>query len=128
LQADDREITVTYTLAGSDEGNYLTPVNKTVAGLIQKKQLRVEGTTVDTTKEYDGLVAATITSKGDLSGVISGDDVTVEASATYDAVAAADDREITVTYTLAGSEKAPQLIPPKSMTAWLHRRSPQRVI
>ncbi|MGE0074346.1 MAG: YDG domain-containing protein [Sphaerochaetaceae bacterium] len=120
--AVDREITVTYTLAGSDAGNYLKPANKTVVGLIQKKQLSMEGTTVDTTKEYDGLVAATITSEGTLSGVISGDFVTVEASATYDAVDAADDREITVTYTLAGSDAGNYLKPANKTVMGLIQR------
>ena len=100
--ADDREITVTYTLAGSDAANYLKPVHTKVVGTIQKKPLTVTGTTVSPSKVYDGTAPATLTSKGTLFGVLPSDTVTFTASAAYDSADAGEGKTVTTSYVLDG--------------------------
>ncbi|MDD3057499.1 MAG: YDG domain-containing protein, partial [Sphaerochaeta sp.] len=113
-----------YSLSGTDKANYLEPNNSLVAGTILKKPLTMEGTIVDTTKAYDGLVAAKITSKGLLNGVISGDAVTAEVSATYEDKTAGSGKTITIGYTLSGADSGNYLKPVDKTEAGLINKRP----
>jgi len=106
-----KTIIIEYTLAGADAGNYLKPVSKTEEGLINKRSLTVSGTTVTTEKAYDGSISAEVISQGTMSGDVTGDDVSVTATATYDDKTAASDKTITITYTLDGSDAENYLKP-----------------
>ncbi|AEV27914.1 hypothetical protein SpiGrapes_0050 [Sphaerochaeta pleomorpha str. Grapes] len=101
-----KTITVTYTLDGADKENYKKPVDKTVAGVIEKKQLTVADPTLTTTKVYDGTVgiAGTVTA-GALIGINGTDAVTVSATASYDSTTAENEKTISVGYTLSGGDK-----------------------
>ncbi|MBP2110953.1 YDG domain-containing protein [Paenibacillus silagei] len=61
-------------------------------------------------KTYDGTALAAVTANS-LTGVLSGDDVEVLASATYNSAALGVNKTITVTYTLSGAQAASYLAP-----------------
>jgi len=110
-----KTITIEYTLAGADAGNYLKPVDKSETGDIAQKELIVSGTAVKTEKPYDGMDAAKVESHGTVSGFVSGDTLSVQARATYDTKNAGTDKDITVTYTLLGEEKDSYVTPEGSI-------------
>ncbi|WP_321301825.1 YDG domain-containing protein [uncultured Sphaerochaeta sp.] len=99
-----KQITITYFIVGDDNENYLKPGNQTVTGDIQKRLLSVSGTTITTDKEYDGNNTAQINSFGTLSDVVTGDSVTLSATATYADKSAADDKIITIRYNIDGTD------------------------
>jgi len=66
----------TVTLAGDDSNNYTIATGQTTTANITAKALSLSGLTADD-KEYDGGTVATISSYGSLSGVITGDTVTL---------------------------------------------------
>jgi hypothetical protein len=103
----DKSIWVYYSIAGADESNYIKPADvlATGQGVINKRQLGVSGTTITQSKQYDGLRTATVSSPGTLSGFVSGDSVSLMATAAYDTKDAETDKSITVTYTLIGTDK-----------------------
>ena len=97
-------ITVTYTLGGADAVNYIKPVDTNVTGVIEKKELTVLGTEITSSKVYDGLPFALVTDNGTLIGKVSGDVVTVGASASYSDRNAGTVKPVTITYTLGGAD------------------------
>lgn len=106
-----KTITLTYTLGGPDAGNYIKPVDKTMTGSIEKKPLTVSGTTITNSKVYDGETLSAVISHGALSGIVTGDTVTVSASAAYSDNSAGTDKTITVSYTLGDTDAANYLKP-----------------
>ncbi|WP_229744581.1 YDG domain-containing protein, partial [Belliella aquatica] len=79
-----KTITVVYTLSGADAGNYNAPADFEVTdGEITTKSLTIAAPTLTKTKTYEGTTSADVTA-GALSGVATGEDVTVTAVATYD--------------------------------------------
>ncbi|ADY14311.1 YDG domain-containing protein [Sphaerochaeta globosa] len=68
-------------------------------------QLTITSTSLTTTKEYDGTntVQGSIT-PGTLSGMLSGDEVTVHTQAVYDSSSVGNSKTITVTYFLGGAD------------------------
>jgi hypothetical protein len=78
-------------------------------------QLTITGTTLTTSKPYDGNTTAVVTA-GTLIGVVSPDIVTVTAVATYDTAAVGMGKTITVVYTLGGAQ-AGNYVEPVSYTA-----------
>ncbi|WP_320130212.1 YDG domain-containing protein [uncultured Sphaerochaeta sp.] len=112
----DKIITVIYTLSGVDKDNYLKPVDGTITGVIEKKQLTVSGTTITPSKVYDGSPTATVTSDGTFNGMITGHTVTVTASANYNDKSAGTGKPITVSYTLNGTDASNYLKPVDNST------------
>ncbi|PKL12066.1 MAG: hypothetical protein CVV52_11520 [Spirochaetae bacterium HGW-Spirochaetae-8] len=101
-----KTITIVYTLAGADATNYIKPVDGSDAtGVITAIQLTIAAPSLTSSKTYDGNTTAAVTA-GSLTGVVSGDDVTVNAVATYDSAAVGTGKTITVVYTLLGDDKA----------------------
>ncbi|WP_460490207.1 YDG domain-containing protein, partial [Belliella aquatica] len=99
-----KTITVVYTLSGADAGNYTAPANFVVTdGEITTKSLTIADPTLTKTKTYDGTTSADVTA-GALSGVATGEDVTVTAVATYDDETVGTGKTITVVYTLSGAD------------------------
>ncbi|WP_460490182.1 YDG domain-containing protein, partial [Belliella aquatica] len=95
-----KTITVVYTLSGADAANYTTPADFVVTdGEITTKSLTIADPTLTKTKTYDGTTSADVTA-GALSGVATGEDVTVTAVATYDDETVGTGKTITVVYTL----------------------------
>ena len=108
---NNKQITVVYTIAGSESANYLKPIDFVVTtGEIIAKQLTVSNPTLTTSKTYDATTTAAVT-VGTLSGVELGDVVTVSALANYDNENVGTNKQITVVYMIAGSESANYLKP-----------------
>lgn len=102
----------TYTITAKftgDTQNHNAISDKSATLTIAKKALTVTGINV-ANKAYDGTTAATLVSAGSLSGVISGDDVTIDTSnitATFVSANAGDGVQVNLTgYALKGEDKA----------------------
>ncbi|MEL7647286.1 MAG: YDG domain-containing protein [Sedimentibacter sp.] len=101
----NKTITVVYSLLGEDAGKYSKPSDYIVTdGEITAKQLTVTAPSLTTTKAYDGSTTAAVTA-GTMSGVVDGDEVTINAAADYDTSTTGSDKTITVVYTLGGADK-----------------------
>ena len=104
---EDKDIRVTYTLSGRDAAKYSTPAPYTVRdGKITKRTLTIAEPSFPDGKDrvYDGTTALNVTA-GSLVGVLGGDTVTVDATATYaDNNVSATAKVITVSYGLSGSD------------------------
>ena len=106
-----KTITASYTLGGNDAAKYTAPAPSVITiGVITTKALTVSVPTLTTSKIYDGTTAAIVTA-GTLSGVISGDVVTISASAAYDNSNVGTSKMITVSYSLSGSSSANYTVP-----------------
>lgn len=112
----NKSITVSYTLSGADIGtpefpNYLPPKDITVnTGVITAKQLTIAAPTLTVSKMYDGTTTAVVT-PGALTNVISGDDLQVHATATYNDAAVGTNKVITIVYTLSGADAGNYIAP-----------------
>ncbi|OAB40249.1 YDG domain-containing protein [Paenibacillus antarcticus] len=107
----NKSITVSYTLSGDDSGNYYPPASITVnTGIITAKQLTIAAPTLTLSKVYDGSTTAVVT-PGALTNVISGDDVQVQAVATYKDSAVGTNKVITIVYTLTGADAGNYIAP-----------------
>ncbi|WP_340389761.1 YDG domain-containing protein [Paenibacillus sp. FSL E2-0151] len=105
------KITVSYTLSGNGAGNYLPPTSIEVnTGVITAKQLMITDPTLILSKVYDGTLAANVT-PGVLTNVIYGDDVQVNAVATYNNAAVGTSKVITIKYTLTGLDAGNYIAP-----------------
>ncbi|MDI6751222.1 MAG: YDG domain-containing protein [Rhodocyclaceae bacterium] len=116
-------------LSGADAGNYfLQNTTGTASADITPKALSLSGLTAND-KTYDGTTAATLGSLGTLSGVITGDDVSVSgtASASFADKNAGTGKTVTVSglaltgtdagnYTLGSGATATASILPKALT------------
>ena len=98
--------------------NAANPTSITYSPVAQRlAQLTITAPTVTTTKEYDGNNVAAITSPGEVSGIVGGDDVRVIANARYADANAGTEKNITVTYTLEGASASSYLTPaPRTLT------------
>lgn len=109
-----KKITVTYTLSGTDAGDYLAPPVYTVfTGEITPVQLTVSGTAVEKTKPYDGGTMAEVTAAGTLSGIVNGDEGRVElkAAATFEDKHVGSSKKISVAFELEGDQAGNYLAP-----------------
>lgn len=97
-------------LAGSDAVKYsLKTTSLSVDATINKIQLTVSGTTA-ANKEYDGTTTAAATA-GTLGGVLTGENVTLSASAVFNSKNVSEANKVTVTYVLSGDDAANYLAP-----------------
>jgi predicted alpha/beta-fold hydrolase len=102
---ESKTITVTYSLVGAHAGSYIAPIDTTYSdGKITPKPLTVSGTVVQKEKVSDGSDSAHVASAGTLGGVLSGDDVTLYATAKYDSSSVGVGKTIAVAYSLGGAE------------------------
>lgn len=109
-----KTVSVHYSLTGSKSGNY--EVTDTVLTAdIKCKQLGVQGTVVDMSKQYDGDDDANVQTSGYLVGVEAGDEVYVTAEAEYGSVAVGINKIINVEYTIAGPDAANYIKPNDSV-------------
>jgi uncharacterized protein (TIGR02145 family) len=107
----NKTITVVYTLAGADAGNYTKPADRIVSsGVITQKQLTIVAPTLTLSKLYDRNTNAVVTANA-LIGVAGSEDVTVTGVATYDTANVGTGKTITVVYTISGAEIANYLKP-----------------
>lgn len=111
-----KRIQVAYFLYGSDSAYYLPPTADTLLGGILPKQLSIIGTTIDSTKVYNGNTLVTMR-LGTKSGVIGSDNVNVSAIARYDNPNVGSNKTVTVQYSLYGNaEQCSNYIAPTTAT------------
>jgi len=116
-----KTVTPSFTITGTDAGNYALTQPSSVTGNIIAKEITVTGITISN-KTYDGNTDATISGTAALSGVESGDVVTLDESG---AVASFDNKNIgtnkTITvedYEINGTDKDNySLTQPSGLTA-----------
>ncbi|NLE14802.1 MAG: hypothetical protein GX626_02875, partial [Spirochaetales bacterium] len=101
---ENKDVTVAYTLSGSDKDNYLAPANAVLTGTIHKKLLTAKDIDVTDNKEYDGTIDADLNACT-IEGIVAGDTVTVQKTATYDTALAGTNKIITVAFGLDGIDK-----------------------
>lgn len=111
-------IGASFSLAGEDRDNYVKPdnMNLTSNAEITKRALNITGTTISTTKTYDGTTQAAGPSIGTMTGVLEEDSVSVDATAAYDSLTAGTGKTITITYMLSGSDALNYTLPPETRT------------
>lgn len=114
---NDKTITITYSLSGTDALNYIKPANTTKTGIIEKKQLTILGTSVECDKVYNGLSEAHLNIVGDLDGIIGSEVVSANATAAYYDKNVGTGKQITVTYSLTGENKG-NYLPPVTNTSF----------
>ena len=117
----DKSVTVAYTLTGAQADRYILTQPTGITADITAKGLTLTGISISD-KDFDGTTTATITGTPTLVGVITPDDVTVDASAaTAQFASSATGTDIAVTvsgYALAGADAANYtLIQPTGLTA-----------
>ncbi|WP_138754542.1 YDG domain-containing protein [Paenibacillus sinopodophylli] len=106
----NKTIDVSYTVVGADSINYGAPAPIAVTtGVITARQLSISSPTV-IAKVYDGNATA-IVIPGTLINVVSGDDVTVHAVATYNNAEVGTHKQIIIVYTLTGEDAGNYLAP-----------------
>ena len=108
-----KNVTITYTLTGTDAGNY-SMANKTVTANITQKALTANSTVAN--KVFNGSAAATVT-KGTLSGAVSGDDIDFTAAGTFADKNVGTGKTVTIKYTLSGTDAANYSMADKTVTA-----------
>jgi hypothetical protein len=110
----NKEITVSYSLTGPDAINYIPPTNITVnTGIITARQLSILPPVLPL-KVYDGNTTANLV-PGEITGLISGDEVFVHALGTYENAEVGTNKRVTIVYTLTGKD-AGNYIAPASQT------------
>ncbi len=108
---NSKNITVAYSLSGADALNYKKPADTTIAGTISPKQLSISGTTVTTSKVYDGSTSATVDNHGTLGGEVGTEKVTVTAHPVYQDKHAGTGKLISVSYALSGNDSGNYIKP-----------------
>lgn len=122
----DKVVNITggYSFTGTDAGNYSLALPQQPEGLtadITTKELTINGITIND-KDYDATTAATISGTPVLSGIVEGDDVTLNVSsvvAEFTMIEPGTDIPVTVTgYSIEGAD-APNytLTQPQGLTA-----------
>ncbi|WKY44320.1 YDG domain-containing protein [Eubacteriaceae bacterium ES2] len=102
---DNKTITVSYTLSGTNASKYSAPASSTITtlGRIDKKQLDSPASPT-ATKEYDGTATLESTITDDL-GQIAGDDLTIRQTITCSDSKAVTNSSVTCSYILSGGDK-----------------------
>ena len=93
-----------FTLGNNDDENYhlsAQPANATAN--ITPLKLTINNPTLDTEKEHDGNTTAEVTA-GTFTNLVSGDNVTRSATATYDNANVGTGKTITVVYSIGGAD------------------------
>ena len=96
-------VTVTFTISGSDAGNYLKPADITtgLSANITKLQLTVSNVTI-ASKVYDGNTSAVVTSS--TSNQITGDALTINPAAVFADKNAGNGKQVNVTFSISGND------------------------
>lgn len=104
----NKDITITYSLSGTDATKYTAPTKATISGEIAKANLTVPAPT--TTKTYDQTATATqnITPT---AGKINGDILTVTETITFDTASAGKDKSVTCSYALTDTDAVNYNVP-----------------
>lgn len=84
-----------------EHANYATWTSGKLEAVVSKVQLTVSDTAIASTKEYDGNLAASVTTHGTLGGLVSGETLKLTCTATYADKNVGTDKAVTLTYELA---------------------------
>lgn len=106
-------LSITYQPLGGN-GTSMEPavtVTKDVTFSVGKKQLTITAPTVNVEKVYDGNNEITEYTLGTLAGVVTDDDVQVNATVVYDDAEPGTGKTITVTYELSGTDSSKYIAP-----------------
>lgn len=106
--SSNKDITITYSLSGTDAAKYTAPAKATISGEIAKANLTVPAPT--TTKTYDQTATATqnITPT---AGKINGDILTVTETITFDTASAGKDKSVICSYALTDTDAVNYNVP-----------------
>ncbi len=99
--------------------NYIIPAQPSLTAEIRPKELAVTGAGV-TTKTYDGSTDATITG-ATLVGVIDGDTVSVSGSGTFNNANAGENKTVTASLILGGTDAANYTLIQPSLTGTINK-------
>ncbi|RRJ94967.1 filamentous hemagglutinin N-terminal domain-containing protein [Opitutaceae bacterium TAV4] len=102
-----KTVTGTYAISGTDAANYvLSNASFTgTAGITQKSLTLGTAGTIAASKVYDGLLTIGVTGNGTLSGIVSGDTVSITLGSTQFADKnVGGNKTVTGTYTLGGAD------------------------
>ncbi|MCI7130944.1 MAG: YDG domain-containing protein, partial [Lachnospiraceae bacterium] len=101
------DYTVRVTVQEDAEGNYTEAVSAPVNFTISRKEVIIEGTTVEASRVYDGTTGAVITDNGTLSANYDGENLSFTAgTASYENKNAGKDKAVTFSgFALAGTAK-----------------------
>lgn len=88
------------------DGDSLNPSTATITLTINPAKVSVENSAVVVTKFYDGNDVAAVIDNGTLTGILGNDVLTHTVDAHYDNPNIGSDKDITITYTLAGASLA----------------------
>ncbi|NCU82069.1 MAG: filamentous hemagglutinin, partial [Acidimicrobiia bacterium] len=80
---NSKTVTITSTYGGADVNNYTITDQTSTTANISAKALTIATSFTSTTKEYDGTTAVNITTSN-LSGVVTGENVTASGSGSFD--------------------------------------------
>lgn len=111
-------VTATATLTGTDAGNYTLIQPTGLTADITIATLTITANAVS--KAYDGTAVATVQNGAIVSGIMGSDDVTLAETTitgTFDSPAIGENKTVTATFTLAGTDAANYIIAPLSYTA-----------
>lgn len=107
--SSNKDITITYSLSGTNAGKYNPPAATTIKGAITPKPLN-GATTTAITKEFDGTTTLTTVITENL-GQLNADTLTITRTATYqnnsgttDAIEVGTDKPVTCSYNLSGTD------------------------
>lgn len=108
---NNKTVTVKLNYSGSNIDNYTYDSVITLTNsVISRKQLSINDLVLQNDKVYDGNTTATINSFN-VSGIVTGENVLVNAQASYASKNVGTQKTITVTYTLSGTDTANYLKP-----------------
>ena len=114
-----------YTISGTDSGNY-TLTQPTLSANITAKQLTITGLT-GSNKNYDGTTTGSATGTASLSGVESGDDVSLGGSPVFTFASANAGTGITINttgYTISGTDSGNYTLTQPTLSADIITISP----
>jgi hypothetical protein len=98
----NKDITITYSLSGTNAGKYNPPAATTIKGEITQKLLTGAATTA-ITKEFDGTTTLTTVITEDL-GQLNADTLTITRTVTYPNIEVGTDKPVTCSYSLSGND------------------------
>lgn len=98
----DKDITISYSLSGTNAGKYNPPAAATIKGEITQKLLTGAATTA-ITKEFDGTTTLTTVITENL-GQLNADMLTITRTATYPNIEVGSDKPVTCSYSLSGND------------------------
>lgn len=101
---EGKTIHITYSISGTDAGNYLPPVAYNLTGSITQAPIFTSPAVIESRKMYDATTICNLIDQGTISyGVVAGETLTQNASAQYLDANVGIAKMVVVSYTLTGT-------------------------